>query len=245
MPGTDRLVIAFLPPARTGGVRRRCRGVAMALAAALLPGCALLGHGELQNLPDWDTFPRAPKQIVYRFDEHRYIENDPAGGFVSPCQGELYYVDEKLGIRTYFSVNTQGNPGGRFKVDSPYVVVRAEKIVKISFDQGRTFAVLDVPYSGDLVVTGTAVFRGWYGKWSRYEFDPHAAPRIISVGPNFNYPLVSVQGSPAYSPEAKSAAEAKLMEPGPGSTEFVCRSDLPWRPSVKREREMQQRGVQP
>ncbi|MEF7617475.1 hypothetical protein V4F39_26435 [Aquincola sp. MAHUQ-54] len=222
----------------------RRRGVAFAFMATLLQGCAMLGHGELQNLPDWDTHPRAPKQVVYRFDEHRYIENDPAGGFVSPCQGELYYVDKTLGIRTYFSVNTQGNPGGRFKVDSPYVVVRSDKILKISFDQGRTFAVLaSVGYGGDTVVINTRVYvlNSWL--WYVYDFEPLS--KRVTPTPGLTYDFVQTVRNMSISPEAaKAIATAKLMEPGPGSAEFICRGDLPWRPSVKREREMQQPGGQ-
>ncbi|MEF7617474.1 hypothetical protein V4F39_26430 [Aquincola sp. MAHUQ-54] len=223
--------------------RRRGVALAFALIAALLQGCAMLVHGELQNLPDWDTHPRAPKQVVYRFDEHRYIENDPAGGFVSPCQGELYYVDETLGIRTYFSVNTQGNPRHRFKVDSPYVVVRSDKAVKISLDQGRTFAVLNVPPSGDIVVVGSTLYSGWYGDWESYEFDPSNGRREVVVLTNLRFELVDARASGLSAAVAKRIAEAELSKAGPGSIEFVCRDDLPWRPSVKREREMQQPGA--
>ncbi|WP_253793092.1 hypothetical protein [Ralstonia pseudosolanacearum] len=101
-------------------------------ALLLLAACGLspadraaasVGFGDTISEKTLNNIARPPKQVVYRFDDHRYIENDPEPGFNLPCQDNLFYVDEQLGVRTQIDGNKKGNPKGLFKVvNSPYVV---------------------------------------------------------------------------------------------------------------------------
>ncbi|MET3449613.1 hypothetical protein [Ralstonia sp. 1138] len=58
----------------------------------LLGVCALVAA---YPLLDVRIAPPRPTQVVYRFDDHRYLELTGFG-----CEGALYYVDPKLQIRT-------------------------------------------------------------------------------------------------------------------------------------------------
>ncbi|MCD9230944.1 hypothetical protein LPV64_18935, partial [Ralstonia pseudosolanacearum] len=123
---------------------------------------ASVGFGDTISEKTLNNIARPPKQIVYRFDDHRYIENDPGPGYNLPCQAELFYVDEKLGIRTQFGGNGKRNPTGLFKVvNSPYVVARDDDAFYVSFDNGRTFKFIpNVPGSTDVVVVGDNIYMG-------------------------------------------------------------------------------------
>ena len=145
-------------------------GFACAATALMLNGCAgpvpffgevdVMGRGAVLTQDRVNSLGRPPKQIVYRYDDHRYIENDPSGGYIGGCQGEMYYVDEKLGIRTLFGGNSRFVPKGVFKIDekAPFVAVRDQENDYISFDQGRSFE----PFGGaaDMVVVGNVFFLG-------------------------------------------------------------------------------------
>lgn len=145
-------------------------------ALLLLAACGLspadraaasVGFGDTISEKTLNNIARPPKQVVYRFDDHRYIENDPEPGFNLPCQDNLFYVDEQLGVRTQIDGNKKGNPKGLFKVvNSPYVVARNDLAVYVSFDQGRTFKSLRPQVSGssDVVVVGNNIYAGGGGE---------------------------------------------------------------------------------
>ena len=148
-------------------------GFACAAAALMLSGCAgsvpffgevdVMGRGAVLTQDRVDSLWREAKQIVYRYDDHRYIENDPSGGYIGGCQGEMYYVDEKLGIRTLFGGNAHFVPEGVFKItgEAPFVVARAQSGTFISFDQGREFKIIGT--GSDLAVIGEIFYLGQGG----------------------------------------------------------------------------------
>ncbi|MFD2425998.1 hypothetical protein ACFSUI_20320 [Ralstonia solanacearum] len=149
------------------------RGVLLTAATAtLLPltGCGLspadraaasVGFGDTISEKTLNNMARPPKQVVYRFDDHRYIESDPGPGYNLPCQAELFYVDERLGIRTQFGGNGKRNPTGLFKVvNSPYVIARDDDALYVSFDQGRSFEFTVIASSADVVVVGNNIYVG-------------------------------------------------------------------------------------
>jgi len=218
------------------GMLTACAGDAPAFAAA-----GPLGGGTISQ-DVIDSQPRPPRQVVYRFDDHRYIESDPTGGYVGGCQGELYYVDEKLGIRTRTGTNSQKNPRGLFHVESPYVVTRSENAVYISFDQGRTFAFKPVNGQRDVLVVGDDIYvgGGGDGPWARGAFSlnyvhwyaANAAERKIE--PRYH---TSAESDSKEDAAVLNRARAYKNKFSDDSDYFVCK-DLPWRPSVKKEREM-------
>ncbi|MEF9415853.1 T6SS immunity protein Tli3 family protein, partial [Ralstonia pseudosolanacearum] len=138
-----------------------------------LTGCSLssadraaasVGFGDTISEKTLNNIARPPKQVVYRFDDHRYIENNPEPGYNLPCQAELFYVDEALGIRTEVDGNKHGNPEGLFKVvNSPYVVARNDMAVYVSFDQGRSFKFTVIGGRTDVVVVGDKIYTGSEG----------------------------------------------------------------------------------
>ena len=217
--------------------------------AASLTGCSLgaalggiaAGGGMGGAVSDeWlDNQTRAPKQAVYRFDEHRYIENDPSGGFIDGCQGELYYVDEALGIRTRFGYNKDKNPRGLFKVVSPYVVVRDEDNTFVSFDKGRTFVMSPIS-STDVGVDGVNLYAGGGPAAATGHVDQafsdtsdiskavinEKTKTVVGVFETFGSYPKRVAAAPIY-------AAARALKP----TQFFVCKDLPWRPSAKAERE--------
>ena len=217
--------------------------------AASLTGCSLgaalggiaAGGGMGGAVSDeWlDNQTRAPKQAVYRFDEHRYIENDPSGGFIDGCQGELYYVDEALGIRTRFGYNKDKNPRGLFKVVSPYVVVRDEDNTFVSFDKGRTFVMSPIS-STDVGVDGVNLYAGGgpaggTGKVDRaFDQDVGISLGFINDKEKRIDVIYRTDGSLAKRVAAAPIyAAARALKP----TQFFVCKDLPWRPSAKAERE--------
>jgi len=83
---------------------------------------------------------QTPNQVVYRFDDHRYLELEGAN-----CEGALWYVDQKMKIRT--EVVERDNPIFRisfFKYIHPsqkYISIPWDDLsgFLISKDYGRTF----------------------------------------------------------------------------------------------------------
>ncbi|WP_231686369.1 hypothetical protein, partial [Ralstonia pseudosolanacearum] len=246
------------------------RGVLLTAATAALlslTGCGLsptdqaaasVGFGGTISEKTLNNIARPPIQVVYRFDDHRYIENDPGPGYNLPCQAELFYVDEKLGIRTQAGGNSEHNPEGLFKVvNSPYVVTRSDVSVRVSFDQGRTFKIIpNVPGSTDVVVVGDNIYMGSDGFTSgpielhvikpaeqkielqytaRKPLSPYDMQRLAAAGFPVSKP------DPRYAELKKSAREyVNVRSTHQDSTQyFTCRRDLQWRPSINRERQLQ------
>ncbi|WP_197341456.1 hypothetical protein [Ralstonia solanacearum] len=246
------------------------RGVLLTAAAAtLLPltGCGLspadraaasVGFGDTISEKTLNNMARLPKQVVYRFDDHRYIENDPGPGYNLPCQAELFYVDKALGIRTQVDGNKRGNPEGLFKVvNSPYVIARNDMAIYVSFDQGRTFKFIpNIPGGVDVVVVGDNIYTGSNGFTDGLRLrvikpdeqkielqytaekpldDPYQIHRLKAAG----WPIP--KPDPRY-PELRKAAReyVNVRSTHEDSTQyFVCREDLPWRPSINREHQLQ------
>ncbi|WP_230459463.1 T6SS immunity protein Tli3 family protein [Burkholderia ubonensis] len=245
--------------------------VATTAALVSLAGCGLsptdraaasVGFGDTISEKTLNNIARPPKQVVYRFDEHRYIENDPGPGYNLPCQAELFYVDERLGIRTQVGGNRKHNPEGVFKVvNSPYVVTRSDAAVRVSFDQGRTFTIVpDVDGRADVVVVDNNIYisgggadgpRGAFTSGAirllvikpdeqkielqyraRKPFSPYDLKRLASGGGPVPEP------DPRY-PELFKLARAQLSFPVSQAEYFSCREDLHWRPSINRERQLQ------
>ncbi|MCQ4677818.1 hypothetical protein [Ralstonia pseudosolanacearum] len=237
-----------------------------------LTGCSLssadraaasVGFGDTISEKTLNNIARPPKQVVYRFDDHRYIENDPGPGYNLPCQAELFYVDEALGIRTEVDGNKHGNPEGLFKVvNSPYVVARNDMAVYVSFDQGRSFKFTVIGGSTDVVVVGDNIYMGSDGFTSgpielhvikpaeqKIELqytarkpidDPYQIHRMEAAG----WPVP--KPDPRYAELKKSAREyVNVRSTHQDSTQyFTCRRDLPWRPSINRERQLQKQQQQ-
>jgi len=247
-------------------MNHRISSLGTALSAALLIACTLVG-GCASDAPAFaaagpfgggtisqdviDSQPRPPRQVVYRFDDHRYIESDPTGGYVGGCLGELYYVDEKLGIRTRTGTNSQKNPRGLFHVESPHVATRSENAVYISFDQGRTFVFKPVNGQDDVLVVGGDIYVGGGG-------DDHRLRGAFSDNYVYWYTAdpaekkIETRHRPSAEPDRQATARILALvraEKPKFSNEldyFDCKR-LPWRPSVKKEREMlkQQRKDKP
>ncbi|MGG1953993.1 MULTISPECIES: T6SS immunity protein Tli3 family protein [Ralstonia solanacearum species complex] len=252
------------------------RGMLLTAAAAtLLPltGCGLspadraaasVGFGDTISEKTLNNMARLPKQVVYRFDDHRYIENDPEPGFNLPCQDNLFYVDEQLGVKTQIDGNKKGNPKGLFKVvNSPYVVARNDMAVYVSFDKGRTFKFIpDVGSGPDVVVVGDKIYMGSDGFASgpielhvikpdeqKIELqytaqkpvdDPYQIHRLEAAG------WLVPKPDPRYAELKKAAREyVNVRSTHEDSTQyFTCRRDLPWRPSINRERQLQKQQQQ-
>lgn len=79
-------LLAWLTPRR---FRRPARFLAAGLAVGALIPWLPSSHAEPPKKPS--------TQIVYRFDDHRYLELTGYG-----CEGAIYYVDEKRGIRNSY-----------------------------------------------------------------------------------------------------------------------------------------------
>ena len=227
------------------------------------PAAAAIGFGDTISDKTLNSIARPPIQIVYRFDDHRYIENDPGPGYNLPCQGELFYVDERLSIRTQVGGNSKRNPEGLFKVvNSPYVVTRSDASVRVSFDQGRTFKIVpDVPGGVDVVVVGDKIYTGSNGFTDGLKLrvikpdeqkielqytaekpidDPYQIHRLEAAG----WPVP--KPDPRYA-ELKNAARehVNVRSTHQDSTQFfTCKRDLPWRPSINRERQLQKQQQQ-
>ncbi|KFX26442.1 hypothetical protein KR96_23725 [Ralstonia solanacearum] len=254
------------------------RGVLLTAATATLLGCGLspadraaasVGFGDTISEKTLNGIARPPKQVVYRFDDHRYIENDPGPGYNLLCQGELFYVDEALGIRTQTSGNKHGNPKGLFKVvNSPYVIARNDMAVYVSFDQGRTFKVIpdvgsgpDVLAVGDKIYIGDSGARGPRGAFNSGPIELHIikpdeqkiefqytaqeplAPNDVERLARAKFPVPAPD--PRYA-ELKKAARGQMVnsqDQGPDQY-FTCRTDLHWRPSINRERQLQKQQQQ-
>ncbi|MCK4124525.1 hypothetical protein HFK83_19405 [Ralstonia pseudosolanacearum] len=253
------------------------RGMLLTAATATLlslTGCGLspadraaasVGFGDTISEKTLNNIARPPKQVVYRFDDHRYIENDPGPGYNLPCQAELFYVDEQLGIRTQFGGNSEHNPTGLFKVvNSPYVVVRSDAAVRVSFDQGRTFKrVPDVDNgSADVVVVGDKIYmggggaRGPRGAFASGPIELHVikpAEQKIELQYTAQEPLspydmqrLAAAGFPVPAPDPRYPELKKLVREHVVNSRyqdpeqyFTCRRDLQWRPSINRERQLQ------
>ncbi|MDO3576416.1 T6SS immunity protein Tli3 family protein [Ralstonia pseudosolanacearum] len=246
---------------RRQGVGMRSALLAGAISALLsLAGCASsladqaaasVGFGDTISEKTLNNMARPPKQVVYRFDDHRYIENDPGPGYNLPCQAELFYVDEKLGIRTQFGGNSEHNPKGLFKVvNSPYVVVRSDAAVRVSFDQGRTFKSLrpQVSGSGDVVVVGNDIYAGGGGSdGPRGAFNERRGARWFAIDP-VKQEITLRYREEAHEPEGdriRKVARAQLPFPLSPAEYFTCREDLHWRPSINRERQLQKTQQNP
>ncbi|MGC5808307.1 T6SS immunity protein Tli3 family protein [Ralstonia pseudosolanacearum] len=252
------------------------RGVLLTAATAALlslTGCGLsptdqaaasVGFGGTISEKTLNNIARPPIQVVYRFDDHRYIENDPGPGYNLPCQAELFYVDEKLGIRTQAGGNSEHNPEGLFKVvNSPYVVTRSDVSVRVSFDQGRTFKIIpNVPGSTAVVVVGDNIYmdgggaRGPRGAFNSGPIELHVIKpdeqkielQYTAREPLSSYDMqrLAAAGFPVPKPDPRYAELKKLAREHvvnnkyPDPTQyFTCRRDLQWRPSINRERQLQ------
>ncbi|ALF87740.1 MULTISPECIES: T6SS immunity protein Tli3 family protein [Ralstonia solanacearum species complex] len=236
---------------------RRMLLVAATVTLLSLTGCGLsqadraaasVGFGDTISEKTLSNMARPPKQVVYRFDDHRYIENDPGPGYNLPCQAELFYVDEQLGIRTQFGGNGKRNPTGMFKVvNSPYVVARDDAAVYVSFDQGRTFKSLrpQVSGSGDVVVVGDNIYAGGGAdEGPRAAFYERRGARWFVIDP-VKQEITLRYREQSREPEGdhirKLALEQLSFPLSPGEY-FTCRRDLHWRPSINRERQLQQQN---
>ncbi|MFA8324608.1 hypothetical protein [Burkholderia ubonensis] len=241
-----------------------------------LAGCGLspadraaasVGFGDTISEKTLNNIARPPKQVVYRFDEHRYIENDPGPGYNLPCQAELFYVDERLGIRTQVGGNRKHNPEGVFKVvNSPYVVTRSDAAVRVSFDQGRTFTIVpDVDGRADVVVVGNNIYMGGGGADGPRGAFTRGAIRFLVIKPDeqkielqyrarkplspYDLKRLASGGGPVPEPDPRypelfKLARAQLSFPVSQAEYFSCREDLHWRPSINRERQLQKQQRQ-
>ncbi|WP_232428782.1 hypothetical protein [Burkholderia ubonensis] len=225
-----------------------------------LAGCGLspadraaasVGFGDTISEKTLNNIARPPKQVVYRFDEHRYIENDPGPGYNLPCQAELFYVDEKLGIRTQFGGNGKRNPTGLFKVvNSPYVIARDDDALYVSFDQGRSFKFVVVGGRADVVVVGNDVYAGGGGEnGPRGAFGERRFAYWFVIDPSKQEITRKYRSGNSQDPEGdrirKLAREhvvnSRYQDP---DQYFTCREDLHWRPSINRERQLQKQQQQ-
>ncbi|MDO3620390.1 hypothetical protein Q3O98_04695 [Ralstonia pseudosolanacearum] len=236
------------------------RGVLLAAALLPLTGCGLspadraaasVGFGDTISEKTLNNIARPPKQVVYRFDDHRYIENDPGPGYNLPCQAELFYVDEKLGIRTQFGGNGKRNPTGLFKVvNSPYVIARDDAAVYVSFDKGRTFTSLrpQVSGGGDVVVVGNDIYAGGGGdEGPRGAFNQWGGARWFVIDPAKQEITLKYREESSRESEGdriRKLARAQLSFPVSQAEYFSCREDLHWRPSINRERQLQKQQQQ-
>ncbi|MDC6286808.1 phage tail protein [Ralstonia pseudosolanacearum] len=248
--------------------------LAGAIATLLsLTGCGLssadraaasVGFGDTISEKTLNNMARPPKQVVYRFDDHRYIENDPGPGYNLPCQAELFYVDEQLGIRTQVGGNSKHNPEGLFKVvNSPYVVTRSDASVRVSFDQGRTFRIIpNVDGSTDVLVVGDKIYMGGGSEGNPIGAFTSRTINLLVIKPDeqriepqytarkplnpdqvarlarSNFPVP--EPDPRYA-ELKNLAREHVVNSWyqDPAQYFTCRRDLPWRPSINRERQLQ------
>lgn len=231
------------------------RGVLLTAAAAtLLPltGCGLspadraaasVGFGDTISEKTLNNMARPPKQVVYRFDDHRYIENDPGPGYNLPCQAELFYVDERLGIRTQFGGNGKRNPTGLFKVvNSPYVIARDDDALYVSFDQGRSFEFTVIAGSTDVVVVGNDIYVGGGGdEGPNGAFFARRGIRWLVIDP-VKQEITLKYREETHEPEGdriRKLAHAQFSFPVSQAEYFTCNRNLRWRPSLNRERELQ------
>ncbi|WP_232427334.1 hypothetical protein [Burkholderia ubonensis] len=264
----------------SGSWRRRVvtRGmmlVATTAALVSLAGCGLsptdwaaasVGFGDTISEKTLNNIARPPKQVVYRFDEHRYIENDSGPGYNLPCQAELYYVDETLGIRTQFGGNGKRNPTGLFKVvNSPYVIARDDDALYVSFDQGRSFKFVVVGGRADVVVVGNNIYIGGGGADGPRGAFTSGAIRFLVIKPDeqkielqyrarkplspYDLKRLASGGGPVPEPDPRypelfKLARAQLSFPVSQAEYFSCREDLHWRPSINRERQLQKQQRQ-
>ncbi|MGD7150125.1 T6SS immunity protein Tli3 family protein [Ralstonia pseudosolanacearum] len=231
-------------------------------ALLLLAACGLspadraaasVGFGDTISEKTLNNIARPPKQVVYRFDDHRYIENDPEPGFNLPCQDNLFYVDEQLGVRTQIDGNKKGNPKGLFKVvNSPYVVARNDLAVYVSFDQGRTFKSLRPQVSGssDVVVVGNNIYAGGGGeRGPRGAFSEWEGARWFVIDPSKQEIMLRYREESSGESEGdrirklarEQVVNSRYEDP---AQYFTCRRDLPWRPSINRERQLQKQQQQ-
>ncbi len=256
------------------------RGVLLTAAAAtLLPltGCGLspadraaasVGFGDTISEKTLNSIARPPKQVVYRFDDHRYIENDPGPGYNLPCQAELFYVDERLGIRTQFGGNGKRNPTGLFKVvNSPYVIARDDDALYVSFDQGRSFEFTVIASSADIVVVGNNIYVGSGSDGSPVgAFTGRSIRRLVIKPDEKKIELQYTAQEPLAPDDVERLARARFPVPAPDpryaelkkaarehvinsryqdpDQYFTCRRDLQWRPSIDRERQLQKQPQQ-
>ncbi|WP_232449824.1 T6SS immunity protein Tli3 family protein [Burkholderia ubonensis] len=226
-----------------------------------LAGCGLspadraaasVGFGDTIGEKTLNNIARPPKQVVYRFDEHRYIENDPGPGYNLPCQAELFYVDEALGIRTQFGGNGKRNPTGLFKVgNSPYVIARDDDALYVSFDKGRTFQSprSHISEGADVVVVGDEIYvgsgsegdpRGAFSKWGGARWlviDP--VKREITL--KYREESIEPEGDRIRKLAREHVVNSRYQDP---DQYFTCREDLHWRPSINRERQLQKQQQQ-
>ena len=234
------------------------------------PAAAAIGFGDAISDKTLNSIARPPVQVVYRFDDHRYIENNPGPGYNLPCQGELFYVDDALGIRTQTSGNKHGNPEGLFKVvNSPYVVARNDMAIYVSFDKGRTFkTVPDVPSRVDVVVVGDQIYMGSGGARGPRGALSSGPIDLYVIKPNeqtikLQYTAQTPIDDP-YEIHRMKAAGWPIPKPDPRYPElyklarehvvnsryqdpeqyFTCKSDLPRRPSINRERQLRKQQQQ-
>ncbi|WP_439889518.1 T6SS immunity protein Tli3 family protein [Ralstonia sp. 25C] len=216
------------------------------------PAAAAIGFGDTISDKTLNSIARPPIQVVYRFDDHRYIENNPEPGFNLPCQGELFYVDDALGIRTEVDGNKHGNPDGLFKVvNSPYVIARNDMNIYVSFDKGRTFKSLRIQVSGgaDVVVVGNNIYAGGGGeRGPRGAFSEWEGARWFVIDPakqeitlKYREESRESEGDRIRKLARDHVVNSRYQDP---EQYFTCKRDLPWRPSINRERQLQKQQRQ-
>ncbi|KVA00177.1 hypothetical protein WI40_08650 [Burkholderia ubonensis] len=234
--------------------------VAATAALVSLAGCGLspadraaasVGFGDTISEKTLNNIARPPKQVVYRFDEHRYIENDSGPGYNLPCQAELYYVDETLGIRTQFGGNGKRNPTGLFKVvNSPYVIARDDDALYVSFDQGRSFKFVVVGGRADVVVVGGNIYMGGGSDGDPIgAFTENRFAYWFVIDPSKQEITLKYRSGNSQDPEGdrirKLARQHVINNKYPDPTQyFTCNRDLQWRPSINREHQLQKQQRQ-
>ncbi|WP_345829052.1 hypothetical protein AAGR22_19045 [Erwinia sp. HDF1-3R] len=113
--------------------------ISLSLSLSLLTGCT--GTFSLKK-------PQKPVQVVYRFDDHRWLE---LKGF--NCEGELWFVDQKRGIRSqamsqFYRIFTKPY----INASERYIAVPGWSIsagVLVSKDYGRTWNRAPVNFKGE------------------------------------------------------------------------------------------------
>ena len=85
---------------------------------------------------------RAPTQVVFRFDEHRFIQLTGYG-----CQGRMYYIDEQKQI--YYelarhSAKVLTEPFAHMPEDYIFIPSSDYSAIDFSQDGGRSFGTIDI-----------------------------------------------------------------------------------------------------
>ncbi len=170
-----------------------CKGMPFHLRICLLLACGLLAA----------CHPRQPPvQVVYRFDEHRWLE---LKGW--HCEGELWFIDQHRGIRSevkpqFYRIFTKPY----INASERYIAIpswRTKGVMSISKDYGRTWQNSSVngaeddgttsPSYDDIVSLTVVNDQGFLltrqGRiyMSSHPFDD---PRLAPGGPGIDYTIM-------------------------------------------------------